>query len=282
MGQPVTRDLLGSLSGLPDGQSGTRGILNPVNGFAHFSLHRELPHPELSGFLQRFWSVTWDLEGQRPFQQEILPNPCVNLSSSPTGFEIHGPGTRRFLTELSGRGRVCGAKFTPAGFRAFSSLPAARLVDCVLSVTEVTGRTPCPPADDNLTSFRPTIENFLRTFESAQDQRMDLANELVALAQADRSISRAENLARVAGMSVRSLYRLFEHYIGVSPKWVIRRSRVQQAADEVALGQQVDWSQLAQELGYHDQAHFIRDFRDQVGFTPGNYARCCAAAVARH
>ena len=40
-----------------------------------------------------------------------------------------------------------------------------------------------------------------------------------------------------------------------------------------------DGAAMAQELGYHDQAHFIRDFRDQVGTTPGRYAKACAVGA---
>lgn len=32
---------------------------------------------------------------------------------------------------------------------------------------------------------------------------------------------------------------------------------------------------VALELGYHDQAHLIRDFREQIGDTPAAYARRC-------
>jgi AraC-like DNA-binding protein len=109
---------------------------------------------------------------------------------------------------------------------------------------------------------------------------MALADQLVRLAQEDRAIARAEDLARVAGISVRSLHRLFERYVGVSPKWVVRRSRIQEAAERVARGEHVDWAGAAHDLGYHDQSHLIRDFRDQIGSTPAAYARRCKAAVA--
>ena len=67
--------------------------------------------------------------------------------------------------------------------------------------------------------------------------------------------------------------------VGVGPKWIVRRSRVQDAAERVARGETVDWAGIAQELGYHDQAHLIRDFREQVGSTPAAYARQCGASV---
>jgi AraC-like DNA-binding protein len=112
-------------------------------------------------------------------------------------------------------------------------------------------------------------------FPMAEEGAM-LADRLVVVAQEDRAICSVEDLASLGGLSVRSLHRLFARYVGVGPKWVVRRSRVQEAADRVAREEHVDWARTALELGYHDQAHFIRDFRAQVGFTPAAYAKRCA------
>jgi hypothetical protein len=43
------------------GSSGTRGILNPVDGLAHFKLDREPPPLDLAPFVDGFWKVSWDL-----------------------------------------------------------------------------------------------------------------------------------------------------------------------------------------------------------------------------
>jgi AraC-like DNA-binding protein len=259
--------------------NGTLGILNPLEGLAHFELEREPAPDELGFFVERFWRVRWDLEGRPPFEQEILPHPCVNLSFVAGRFEVHGPGTRRFVAQLTGRSRVFGTKFTPAGFSAFAAVPMRSLVDRVLSVEEATGRALPAPESDEPSRVRAAMLEFLSQFAAERDPNIALVDQLVAAAQENRSIARAEDLARVAGTSVRSLHRLFEQYVGVGPKWVVRRSRVQEAAERVARGERVDWAATAQELGYHDQAHLIRDFRAQIGFTPAAYARRCASFV---
>jgi AraC-like DNA-binding protein len=79
-------------------------------------------------------------------------------------------------------------------------------------------------------------------------------------------------------VSSRTIERLFRRYVGVSPKWVVRRYRVHEACERVKTGVAPDWSQLAHELGYFDQAHFIHDFKAQVGRTPADYAAACASA----
>jgi AraC-like DNA-binding protein len=222
--------------------------------------------------------VRWDLDAGASFEQEILPYPCVNLSTGVGGFEVHGPGTQRFAAQLTGRGHVCGTKFTPSGFFAFAHVPMRALVDRVSSVEAVTGRNLHVARDADATTVRREVTTFLRSFKPARSDEMALADRLVRLAQEDRSIARAEDLARVAGASVRSLHRLFERHVGVGPKWVVRRSRVQDAAERMARGERVDLAAMAQELGYHDQAHLTHDFRAQVGFTPAAYARRCAAS----
>ena len=73
------------------------------------------------------------------------------------------------------------------------------------------------------------------------------------------------------GASARGLQRLFREYVGVSPKWVMQRYRLFEAAERLAAGG-VDGAQVAQELGYFDQAHFIHDFKAMVGRSPLEFA----------
>ncbi|MEO5873514.1 MAG: helix-turn-helix domain-containing protein, partial [Streptosporangiaceae bacterium] len=67
--------------------------------------------------------------------------------------------------------------------------------------------------------------------------------------------------------------RLFAEYVGVSPKWVLRRARLQKAATRADRGDTIDWAALAAELGYADQAHLVRDFTATVGLPPARYTR---------
>jgi AraC-like DNA-binding protein len=77
-------------------------------------------------------------------------------------------------------------------------------------------------------------------------------------------------VCRHAGYSKRTLQRLFREYVGVSPKWVLQRVRLHEAAERMA-GGEGDWPRLALELGFFDQAHFIKAFKAVIGLTPGDY-----------
>jgi AraC-like DNA-binding protein len=78
-------------------------------------------------------------------------------------------------------------------------------------------------------------------------------------------------LAARAGATARTLGRLFERHVGLSPKRFARIVRVQAALR--ALPRQGTWTPLALELGYHDQAHFIHEVRALFGTTPRELVR---------
>ena len=79
----------------------------------------------------------------------------------------------------------------------------------------------------------------------------------------------------------RRLQRLFANYVGVPPKWVIQRYRLQEAIWRLAQPDAPDLASLAQELGFFDQAHFSRSFAELVGSTPLDYRRSQATAPVK-
>lgn len=74
-------------------------------------------------------------------------------------------------------------------------------------------------------------------------------------------------------MTVRQLERVFARLVGVSPKWVIQHYRLFEAAERLDAEPSTDMTRQAYELGYFDQAHFIKDFKAMVGSSPLEYAR---------
>ena len=261
----------------------THGILNPNGGHGRFELERAAPSDDLAWLVERYWMVSWDLRGKKSFTQETLPHPCVNVVVG-----THRPGvslmTDRFFAELEGSGWVLGIKFRPGAFRAIHPRDVAELAGVERAVASVLGDEGAAYEAAVLArgggpSCVAIAERFLRALEPARDANVDLAARAVDVAKDDPSIGRASDLAARVELSTRSLERLFQKYVGVSPKWIIRRYRVHEACERVASGAAPSWSALAQELGYFDQAHFIRDFKSQVGRTPAQYAELCAEAT---
>ena len=132
------------------------------------------------------------------------------------------------------------------------------------------GALPRPPGRDRRP---PWSRTFLRHHRPAADGRVELVNRIVARITADGAVLAVGDVARPFGISPRTLQRLFREYVGVGPKWVIKRYRLHDAVERLAAGEPADWARLARELGYFDQAHLIHDFKAMVGRTPAEYAR---------
>jgi AraC-like DNA-binding protein len=262
------------------------GILNPRAGNAKFTLLRHAPAPELAGLVARHWTVRWDLREHGPYTQETLPFPQVNLVFGTHQPGVHGINTTRFVAELEGEGWVVGTKFRPGGFRPFWRAPICELTDRSVTLAdafgdegaEVDAAVHAALGDAERIAI---VEAFLRSRRVELDEDAALAARAVELAQVDASISRVSELAERIGVPVRKLQRVFSSHVGVSPSWVIRRFRVQEAAERVARGEVADWPSLACELGYFDQAHFIHEFKAQIGRTPGEYAALCRSRAAQ-
>jgi transcriptional regulator GlxA family with amidase domain len=125
------------------------------------------------------------------------------------------------------------------------------------------------PGDPELAA---TAEAFLLARLPDPDPDVATVNQVVDQVMADREITQVKHLTDRTGIGIRRLQRLFATYTGVTPKWVIQRSRLHEAVERLDQGDQVDLGFLARDLGYFDQAHFARDFRSAVGRPPTAYA----------
>ena len=268
----------------PSGEAATTTELGLLGVRRGFGLDRFPPAADLADWVERHWVVTWDLPPGRREAATLLPHPCVNLVLDNGHLLVAGVGRERFSYALAGRGRVFGVKFRPGAFQPFYGAPVNGLTDRTVPAAEVWGGAAsgveaalaaAPEVDELVRS----AEAFLRRRRPAPDPNVELVGTVVRALLYDRRISRVEDVARRFGLSTRSLQRLFQRYVGVTPKWVLRRYRLHEAAARLAEGTSGTWAEAAAELGYFDQSHFIRDFTAAVGVTPVEYATACAEGL---
>ena len=84
---------------------------------------------------------------------------------------------------------------------------------------------------------------------------------------------RIAELAEHCGLSARQLERQFQDVIGVPPKVLARSIRFEEIRKRLMFDPDQSLTDLAHEFDYSDQAHFIRDFKELAGSTPGEFAR---------
>lgn len=112
---------------------------------------------------------------------------------------------------------------------------------------------------------------WLHPLLAGADQVWQRAHALVRAIASDTRLTTTTRLTEVAGMSERSLQRLFARYVGPSPKQVIVRYRLQDAVASLAEPRGETLASLATRLGFYDQAHFAREFTAFVGIPPSQY-----------
>ena len=192
-----------------------------------------------------------------------------------------GAARKKFSKLLEDKGGVFAVKFTPGGFYPFVGVPVSGFSDKIVTLRDVFGRRGdeldrAVLAEGTDFSRMNLVESFLlshlRDVDDA-DENVLKVTEIVYEVAKDRGILKVQDLVDRYGLNKRMLQRLFARYVGVSPKWVIQRYRLNEAAEELATGESISQSELALTLGYSDQAHFIRDFKSIVGVSPAAYAR---------
>ncbi|MFE0249369.1 DUF6597 domain-containing transcriptional factor [Streptomyces sp. NPDC059010] len=261
----------------------TRGIVDPPGLLSRVRFRRHEPAEPLRRHVEWYWFIDWDLP--EPYASHVVPHPSVNLTfqwdeeEGPPYGEVTGVALGLYTRKLTGRGRVCGAKFRPGGFRPYApEAPVSRWTGAALPAEEVfpqatpdTARSVVTPATDAARAA--ALDAFLLTVPCAPDPQADLAMALVQRIRTDRTVRQVSDFADAQGLSVRALQRLFSAYVGVSPKWVLLRYRIHEALEQAGTRTDIDWAALATDLGYADQAHLIRDFTRTVGVPPTAYAQ---------
>jgi len=255
-----------------------KGILDPHGRDQLFDAALYLPCTALEPFVEHYWTVRWDRRGRPSHVQHTLPYPAVHVAFEPGRSGVVGVIRGRFERTLEGHGRVFGIKFHPAGFFPFYRRSLATLTDRRIPVDAIFGL--------DLAAFESTLfgqpeevlmagclEAWLLAICPPVDEDALRLRALVEHVQADSNLAQVAQLAEVAGTTTRTLQRQFQRYVGVGPKWVIQRFRLQEAVEALARGDSLDQAGLAARLGYADQAHFVRSFRELVGTSPGAYAR---------
>jgi AraC-like DNA-binding protein len=231
----------------------------------------------LRPFVEHYWAVTW--ENQPRVTRETAPHPAVHLVLEPGRSEVHGVYRRRFSRVIEGSGRVLGIKFRPGGFRPFAKESVSRFTGKIVAPSNVFGpaierleaqATACAQAREGFE----LVDAFLAGCDPIPTAELRKVSEIMQSVVDDRSITRVEMLVERFDLGLRQLQRVFRDYVGASPKCVIQRYRLIEAAERLrSHDDSLDFAALAFDLGYADQPHFTRDFKNLVGMTPADYRR---------
>jgi AraC-like DNA-binding protein len=250
------------------------------------------PSPYLVKYIECFWTLESREKSPPASPERILPDGCVelifNLADAFKRYHpnrtleiqpqtlIAGQMRRYAMIEPAGRVKLFGVRFHPGGAHPFFQFPLNELTDQIIGFESVWNRAGKELADkiQSARSSRQRISIIETTLlarlqrRSSADRRVEaVVNTIVAR----EGLVSIERLRQNLGIGERQLERKFQTVVGITPKFLCRTLRFQKVFKAVERHQAVNWSFIASECGYYDQAHFIHDFKEFSGQNPTAY-----------
>jgi AraC-like DNA-binding protein len=254
---------------------------------------RRAPRPSLRPFIREVWISGRD-EASGATRELSLPGVdfhlVLRLSDDPVLIYdgigatttrllghavIGGARSAPFVRDIAAPAISIGAQLQPGAARLLFGVPANELAEHHTRLGDVWG----PAADEARTRIleAQTPEGRLDQLEAILAARLPRVRALHpaianALEHCDAT-PRIDALVDASGYSHRRFIALFREAVGLTPKRYARVRRFQAALARLESEPQARWADLAMDLGYSDQAHFAREFREFSGLTPQEYRR---------
>ena len=240
--------------------------------------YREIPP---SARLRRYVECYWCQSEEDAANHLVLPDGCVDILFSRSGGEPIGLATVGLMTTSIRVPAAAARSFFGVRFRpgmASSFLPGAQLLtDETRPLDDLAGSAARRMFErlaesDSLEKMAGVMDQLLRPLDPP-----DIGERVLSqLESADVSL---DQVISKSGLSVRHFRRLCLERAGVSPKYLSRILRFRKAAQRIGAiagsGRQnlaqPSWADFAVACGYYDQAHFIREFQEFAGCTPGRF-----------
>lgn len=191
-------------------------------------------------------------------------------------FTATGPSSQAVRFAV-GATRLWGIGLLPLGWAKFVPAPASQLANAVVDGEEHPAFARFRPLAETLFGALPDPETECARIAAHFLGRIDepLADEarIVAIHEAliDPEINSVSALVRRVGGTPRTIERACHRAFGFAPKLLLRRQRFMRSLAQFVLEPSINWSG-AMDGHYHDQAQFVRDFRQFMSMTPRQYA----------
>jgi AraC-like DNA-binding protein len=261
---------------LKSNNSTINGVLHYQQSAMNYHLRRYFPEPELGDLVEQFWVVEWDLLGKKTHTQKNLPDPNFHLVFDGQKINIIGPSSKLYAYQMIEKGKLIGVKFAAASLDKILPLPISNYIDKEVDAASVLKFDESKLLSElyGLERDEQIIEricSYLTPFSFVASQQQRMAREWIEMIKNEPEIYNVSQLADRTNSSTRSIQRYCQQYLGLSPKWLIRRYRLHQALESLDKGA-CSILDLVARLNYTDQSHLIRDFKEMIGTTPARYS----------
>lgn len=252
------------------------------------------PSDELLPFVQSFWFGNFNLKSEQKFSQSVVPNGCIELiihlsdahcslsrdheswDKSPD-FTILGLYTKPYEVKFSKFVTVFGIRFHPDGIRNIFGIQPAEFLATYDDGVDVLGKNLHHFCDEirNSDSAEAQIklaEDFITKQLSIHYLPHDYTHLTMKLIRTEVGIPDYRHLTSQVPISNRQLQREFKKQYGITISEYMRLSRIN-ATQNYMLSKNASLTKISHDLQFSDQSHFIREFKNYVGLSPGKFMK---------
>lgn len=252
------------------------------------------PTPPLDRFVEQLWY--WEGMPLAHAKDRLLPNgdcgliinlvedetrsysgPCDEVVQRYPGAVLCGPYSRYFVIDTREQRANVGVGFRPGGTWPFFDAAADELLNQHVALRDLWGSAGETLRERILAAPTPRAKLLLLEAELLaratrplqRRAEVDFAIACLSTTPHDHTIAQ---LSEHVGLSARRFTRLFTLQVGMTPKLYARIQRFQRVLEVMQGPAAHDWTTMAQDCGYFDQSHLIRECRSLSGFTPTELA----------
>ena len=250
------------------------------------------PHPALKGIINNVMIVQGVFDSKHPLpvlpmpqhpEQRLffypydpvdahyfLSNKKIKLSPA----IVVGPHIERLNVKLGVNHLVIKVGFQPGALHRVLSIPMTKLLQTEafnaadLFGSEIHMLTEQIRNADSFDAMKGFIDLFFMEQLRKVRSELPIDSSLQYLVEQKGAVS-IDALAKQACLSTRQFERIFKDRIGFTPKYYARMVRFAHAWELKERNPNLNWTNIAHATGYFDQMHFIKDFKEFSGTTPG-------------
>jgi AraC-like DNA-binding protein len=247
------------------------------NGLGHLGFQRFAPPVQLRPWVQCYWIAQQDRPPEATVSETVYPDGGTTLVFN---FANDHPDITFFATQTVGKmvfqGSVnrMGIRFHPGGAFQLLQLGMPDIIGSALSAEDLAMHSLLQLRDQlaeltHVSQRLTLIDQWLLDRIKKNNADTGLIQQL--LPQLILTQQPLEQLSAHLPISRRQLERKFQLEVGFSPNQLKQLHRVKTARTLISQRPEQSLTDIGQDAGFYDQAHFIRHFHKITGQTPGEY-----------
>ena len=240
----------------------------------HVGYQEFVPAPPLQDFIHCYWLLHAKTPLKEPFSYRVVSDGCVdifyNLNKKEESFAMGFCGR---YTEFSIGTEFAygGIRFYPSIFPSLFGISAKKLTNgeqWLRSILPAIAEFISLHLSDDFPATIPKIDAWLMSMLQEHPPQIDdrFYKAFLEILTKKGCLEIEKELD--TGLSVRQLRRFFDYYIGTSPKSFCQVVRFQSILHAELSSQGQTDKNVYLDLGFYDQAHFIKNFTRFYGISP--------------